>query len=366
MSDDDGGVVPGSGVTGTTVVDAGPRSRTGMSRRRRPHFLVGGVLAVAVIVGLVVAVRPEDPVAVEQPPDPTTSQATDWLSGAAGEGVDDGRFGEWRGRPVDITATWADNNEAMVALENLQTGAEFGSWDRPLDVAIGGIGDGETWAEAADGEYDGRWRRSLRELRDLRDEKQGTTYIRFAHEMNGNWYPWAVTEDDRGAFIEAWQRFRGLQEEVFPGARLVFCVNRESVGTGMDWRELFPGRQYVDVLAVDYYNRNPYVADEEEWTASLMATDEWGGPEGLGAHLEFARRSGLPLAIPEWSGDASEGDSPAFVAGMHEFLVQHGGAGPGEVLYEIQFNIDKDEKNWVLFDRFTRMPTSADTYQRLW
>jgi hypothetical protein len=266
---------------------------------------------------------------------------------------------------VEISGTWVDNNDAMVQLAQLQPGEEYGDWTLPLDIAVGAIGEGETWAEAAEGAYDRRWRESLTALERLRGDSE-TTYIRFAHEMNGNWYDWSVTEDDAEDFMTAWKRYRALQQRIFPDAQLVFNVNRESVDTGMDWRDLFPGAEYVDVLAVDIYNRNPYVDTAEDWQESLTETDEWGGPKGLSEHLDFARSVGLPFAVPEWSGAADEGDSPAFIEGMNAFFEENGGDGPGQLLYEIQFNIDKDEKNWVLYDPYTKMPESAEVYQQLW
>ena len=298
--------------------------------------------------------------------DSETSPPAGWLSGASGDQVGLRDFGEWRGRPVEIAGTWSDNNEAMVGLWEMRSDGGFSDWDGPLDVAIGAIGEDETWEQAAEGEYDRRWRESLTNLRDLRADRPGTTYIRFAHEMNGNWYDWKVTEENHEAFTEAWRRFRQLQERIYPEAQLVFCVNRESVDTGMDWREFFPGARYVDVMAVDYYNRGPAVDSDEEWAESMDDTDGWGAPKGLQAHLDFARSVGLPLAVPEWSGDASEGDSPAYVRGMYGFFEDHGGDGAGELLYEIQFNMDKDDKNWGFFDPYTRMPDSAALYQDLW
>jgi hypothetical protein len=352
----------------TTVLEkaVAPARATQLKRRRWWGASIAAVVATGIAVGTVIAIQPDDPVRVVQTPDPRSSPPAPWMSGASGQGVTSGEFAEWRGRPVDISATWADNNEAMVALHQLRPDGEFGDWDLPLDIAIGALDEGETWGEAADGEYDARWRESLRNLRELRADRPGTTYIRFAHEMNGNWYPWAVTADDHQAFVEAWRRFRGLQQRIFPEAQLVFCVNRESVDTGMDWREFFPGRRYVDVMAVDYYNMNPSVDSAEEWQKAVVETDDWGGPKGLHQHRDFARSVGLPLAVPEWSGNADEGDSPAYIRGMHEFFDRYGGDGAGQLLYEIQFNMDKDERRWLLFDEYTRMPISAETYQELW
>jgi len=325
-----------------------------------------GTLVVALLVAVVVAVLPDDREPVAQPADTTTSPPAPWLSGVSGESGAAVHYGEWRGRPVDIIGAWSDDNERMTELQDLQPDGGLANWDKSVDIAIGAIGEGESWQEAAKGQYDSRWLDSLTVLRDLRSGRTGTTFIRFAHEMNGDWYPWSVDTENKEAFVAAWLRFRELQQDVFPDAQLVFCVNRESVNTGMDWRNFFPGPQYVDVIGVDYYNNAPYVSSTEEWQASLDDMDEWGAPKGLRAHLEFARSVGLPLAVPEWSGDATEGDSPAFIEGMYRFFEDHGGDGPGQLLYEIQFNSDKDDGKWVLFDEHTKMPESAETYQQLW
>jgi hypothetical protein len=322
-------------------------------------------LAVGGTVGAVVAQQPPALVKADLQPDTRTSPPLPWLSGASGEGVTDGTFGAWRGSPVEIAATWMDNNEGQVQLWFLKSGESYGDWTLPLDVSIGAIGDGETWEAAAAGGYDSRWRESLTNLRDLRAGR-GTTYIRFAHEMNGDWYPWSVNSGNYRAFVQAWRHFRQLQREIFPEAKLVFGVNRESVGTNMDWREFFPGAEYVDVIGVDYYNQSPHIETAEEWDEAVQATDHWGGPKGLEQHRRFAESVGLPLALPEWGSNASEGDSPHFFREMYEFFSAHAGSGPGQVLYEILFNVDRDERHFVLYDEYIRMPESARVYQELW
>ena len=354
------------GAPGPTAASAGAPAdgqRPAVPRRRRR--LVVGLLAAlmaAVVAAVLFAVVRQEPA----PAEPLAEGTAEWLSGASGDGAVGGAFGAWRGREIDLVGTWVDNSYSMTALAPLQPGADLDGWDESLDIAIGAFDEGESWEEAATGAYDDRWRESLTGMRDLWGSRPGTLYIRFAHEMNGNWYPWKVTADDADAFVTSWKRFRELQQEVFPAAQLVFCVNRESVETGVDWRETFPGSQYVDVMGVDYYNQYPYVGSAEDWEKSLTATTEGGAPKGLQAHLDFARSVGLPLAIPEWSGNADEGDSPAFVQGMHQFLSNNGGTDAGQVLYEILFNIDKDDKRWLLYGDGVRMPESAETYRRLW
>jgi hypothetical protein len=343
-----------------------PDDATWWARHRRPA-IAGLVVLVLAITALVLVTRDDDGPGPAATGTPDGTAGADWMSGASGPGVVEGAFADWRGRPVDIAGTWSDNNEAMTELWQLQPGAEYADWRKPMDLAIGAIGDGETWAQAAEGAYDARWTATLEEARDVWQGRPGTLYIRFAHESNGNWYPWSVDASEKADFIEAWRHFRGLQQSIFPESKLVFCLNRESVDTGFDWRESFPGVEYVDVVSVDYYNHYPYVDSAEEWQESLTATDEYGAPKGLQGYLDFAGSVGLPLAVSEWSGVAEEGDSPVFIQSMHDFFAQHGGTGPGQLLYEILFDVDNDEYDgdFLLYGD-TRMPESAAAYQRSW
>jgi hypothetical protein len=293
---------------------------------------------------------------------PSTQATGTWLSGAAGTGVATGEFGTWRGTPVEIAGTWAIDNVGQVEAWALQRGAEYGSWNQSVDIAIGAIGPGESWSQAAKGSYDGRWRQALINLRNLWAGRPGTLYIRFAHEMNGNWYPWAVNAGNHQAFIQGWNRFRALQQEIFPASELVFCLNSESIGSGIDWRKTFPGAANVDVIGIDHYNGWPNVTSPAVWNSSVTAKDGHGAPKGLQAHLDFARSVGLPLSVPEWSGKASAGDSPVFIQQMNNFFRANAGGGAGQLLYEIQFNIDMHGNDYRLFGG-TRMPSSATAYR---
>jgi hypothetical protein len=295
---------------------------------------------------------------------PSLMPSGSWMSGAAGDGVASGEYAAWRGSGLGIAGTWSDNNEAQLGLWALRPGADLDDWGTSVDIAIGAIGDGETWEEAARGAYDARWRESLTSMRELWAHHEGTLFIRFAHEMNGDWYSWSVDPGNAAAFVEAWRHFRALQQEIFPEGQLVFCVNKETVGSDLDWRTIFPGSQYVDVMGVDYYNAWPHVSDQASWDASVGELDGTGAPKGLQAHLDFARSVGLPLSVPEWSGKANVGDSPAFIENMHAFFTRNAGGGPGQLLYEILFNVDMHGNDYRIFGD-TLMPLSAETYRRL-
>ncbi|WP_170159829.1 glycosyl hydrolase [Frondihabitans australicus] len=275
---------------------------------------------------------------------------------------DDG-IGSWRGRPLDIAGTWSDDDANSVNFWQLQKGGQYADWHKPLDIAVGAIDKGETWARAAAGDYDTRWSESLTKLKHLRSTTSATTYIRFAHEMNGDWYPWSVNTSNYRDFMTAWKRYRALQKEIFPAAKLVFSVNRQSVGTGMDWRSFFPGAKYVDVVGVDFYNKSPYVATSAQWTQSLDAVDQWGAPTGLQGYTDFAADEGLPLAVSEWSSDTQYGDSPAFVTGFLDFVKRHSGTGAGLVEYEILFDVDMNDNEFTLYGTDVRLPQSSAAYR---
>jgi beta-mannanase len=81
-------------------------------------------------------------------------------------------------------------------------------------------------------------------------------YLRFAHEMNGNWYPWAeaVNGNTAGQYATAWQHVR----DIFTAAgatnvKWIWAPNVLYSGSTA-LAGLYPGDSYVDVVGVDGYN----------------------------------------------------------------------------------------------------------------
>ncbi len=61
-----------------------------------------------------------------------------------------------------------------------------------------------------------------------------------------------------------------------------------------DWRTLFPGSQYVDVVSVSYVNSFPGTADVDGFRERASRRNEGGAPEGIQGFLDFVRDVGLP------------------------------------------------------------------------
>jgi hypothetical protein len=85
--------------------------------------------------------------------------------------------------------------------------------------------------------------------------------LRFAHEMNGNWYPWDGAHNGGAAAAEryqkAWLYIYNVKEKL--GARniqLVWCPNNLDL-PAEKWNQsgaYFPGDKYVDWIGMDGYN----------------------------------------------------------------------------------------------------------------
>lgn len=287
------------------------------------------------------------------------------LSGASGTGAANGVLGAWRGTAIEIGGTWVDTYEAQTALWAIAPGGQWAKWRKDLDIAVGAIyrSRGESWKAAAAGRYDARWRTSLTRMKALWGNRPGTLHIRFAHEFNGFWTPWYVTGKDTGDFVTAWRRYRALQKQILPNAKLVFNPNDQTAGRlKLDWRMAFPGADYVDEMGVNSYNQYPYLTTQEKFDWKINRLDKRGAPLGIERHREFAESVGLPLAIPEWSSNSRLGDGAEYVAFFAEWLRAHAGTGPGQIPYEILFHETAyDHGKYAMYPK-TKMPKAAAAY----
>jgi len=86
-------------------------------------------------------------------------------------------------------------------------------------------------------------------------------YLRFAHEMNGNWYPWDGYHNGESSgparYISAWKHIHDIFTSVeATNVAFVWSPNHISV-PNESWNEAvgyYPGDDYVDWIAIDGYN----------------------------------------------------------------------------------------------------------------
>jgi beta-mannanase len=84
----------------------------------------------------------------------------------------------------------------------------------------------------------------------------GPVLVRFAHEMNGTWYPWAirVNGNSAGDYVAAFRHVVDVfRAEGATNARFVWAPNVEFVGSS-PLEASYPGDTYVDWVGIDGYN----------------------------------------------------------------------------------------------------------------
>jgi mannan endo-1,4-beta-mannosidase len=106
--------------------------------------------------------------------------------------------------------------------------------------------------DVATGSQDAYIRRFARSLAGF----HGVVYLRYAHEMNGFWYPWS---SDPPAYVAAWRRIvRIIRREGARNVRFVWSVNPNLYESRGAWlrklRRYWPGRGYVDVAGSTMIN----------------------------------------------------------------------------------------------------------------
>jgi hypothetical protein len=91
-----------------------------------------------------------------------------------------------------------------------------------------------------------------------------TVYLRFAHEMNGSWYPWAeaVNGNQDSEYQQAWRHVHELMQPVTgKGTLWVWSPNIVTTvaASSPQLRELYPGDGYVDYVGMSGYSHGQSV-----------------------------------------------------------------------------------------------------------
>jgi hypothetical protein len=128
--------------------------------------------------------------------------------------------------------------------------------------------------------------------------------LRFAHEMNGDWYPWGrgVEGNNSYRYRAVWQRL----VEIFRkrGATNVQWVWTPNVNTGGEnpFRDLYPGDKWVDWVGFDGFNW----ALRGEWNSFTEIVDN--------SYEEMAELTSKPMIVSEVGSSETGGDKAAWVA----------------------------------------------------
>jgi glycosyl hydrolase family 26 len=163
------------------------------------------------------------------------------------------------------------------------------TWE-PYEQSLSGI---------ASGTYDSY----LRESATLAKNWGGPLMIRFAHEMNGTWYPWAGSNTSPETFIAAWKHVVSIFRS--EGATNVEWVWSPNVQEGSKYpiSPYFPGDEWVDYVGLDGYNWG--TNNGEHWQ-SLQEVFAF-------SYSIVTQLSSKPVIISEVSSSEAGGDKAAWI-----------------------------------------------------
>jgi len=177
-------------------------------------------------------------------------------------------------------------------------------------------------------------------------------FMRFAHEMNGNWYSWCVGQNGNTAaqYIQAWRHVHSIFETAkCTNVKWVWCPNVEW-GQGPSLASCYPGDNYCWMVGLDGYNWgsanggddwasaaaifNGSLTALRAFTAKNILICETSCVEGGGSKAQwitdfFAWLPTAPLIgflwfeinnNPNWLVESSESSLAAFKAGLTSYL----------------------------------------------
>jgi hypothetical protein len=144
-------------------------------------------------------------------------------------------------------------------------------------------------------------------------------YIRLAHEMNGDWYPWSATSNGVaiGAgntvadYVAMWRHVHSVVESVGINStqvQWIFCPNATDSANSHPMEDYYPGDAYVDWVGIDGYNFGG-----SRWTSpSARFTEPFSRIRALAP--------GKPLSVPEF-GTVANTSSGIDIAAKNQWLL---------------------------------------------
>jgi hypothetical protein len=278
-------------------------------RRLLPVLLAGllgtvGAQPAAAASPMAAPVVPDGGFGVTMPGVPWETGSLDALSAEVGRAP----------RQVMWYAAWSDRADfpAAAAARVAATGATpVITWE-PWNPANGVDQPGyalDRITAGAFAAYETRWARQVKAY-------GGPVVLRFAHEMNGDWYPWSARANGNtsGDYVRAWRHVRGVfRREGVDNVTWSWSPNVPYAGsTPLAW--LYPGDAYVDQVALDGYNWGT----TQSWSTWTSFWDLFGG--GV---AQLRSLTAKPVLLAEVGCAEQGGDKAAWIRGMFDSLARH-------------------------------------------
>ncbi len=161
--------------------------------------------------------------------------------------------------------------------------------------------EGIDYASLLEGKYDAYIRKFAQKIREVGKP----VFLRFAHEMNGDWYPWAGQKIGPLTYQKIFKHVHQIfAQENATNVRWVFSINVENVPSENEYILCYPGERYVDYIGLDGYNWGT----TQPWSQWKSFREVFSG-----VYREVVQRYGKPVIISEFSSTSKGGDKALWI-----------------------------------------------------
>lgn len=135
-------------------------------------------------------------------------------------------------------------------------------------------------------------------------------FMRFAHEMNGNWYPWGGSVNGNSAkqYIATHKYVYSLfEKEGVSNVTWIWSPNAGNVPErkGNDLTDYYPGDSYVDWVGIDGYNFGTSLANGPGWQSfDAIFADSYD---------KVTRMTDKPIMLAEMASSEQGGNKAAWI-----------------------------------------------------
>ena len=206
-------------------------------------------------------------------------------------------FQQWRSGETRFRADWLRSVQAQGAVPMV-------TWE-PWRKPAGGFHDATQPSSRLARIVSGRDDAYVRSWARAAARYGGPILLRPMQEMNGDWYPWAVTTNgnDAATFVAAWRRIHRIFDAAGAhNVRWVWTVHAIP-GVTPHFNAFYPGSAYVDWVSLTVFN----------W-GTAVGWGKWETFDQLVAPTYAALvRFGKPVMVSEIGTVANGGDAPSWV-----------------------------------------------------
>ena len=180
--------------------------------------------------------------------------------------------------------------------------------------------------------------------------------LRFAQEMNGDWYPWgaAVNGNKPNEYVLAYRHIHNIFRAV--GATNVIWIWSPNVlyPGGVNLSSVYPGNAYVSWIGVDGYN----------WGTSVPRKGGWRSPTAVFVPtLDALKRVAptKPIMISETASAEQGGSKAAWITELFKLLTHY-----PSVQAVSWFNYEKKGTDWQITSSEASVRAMANSLAKFW